>query len=79
MADKISALRALCEEFCELNAQKDIGSVRPSAADIKQTGKLKDILNQMDIALNDHLIFGDGQYFSFSEEKISDSFIIPKP
>lgn len=148
-ADKINALRELCEEFCEYNARKDIGTVRnsrdaakaiahhlkyldheecwiilldrachilkkepitsgavasctidipriiraaiiagasgviichnhpsggarPSTADIKQTGNLKDILNQMDIALNDHLIFGDGQYFSFSEEKISE-------
>ena len=148
-ADKISALRELCEEFCEYNSQKDIetvrnsrdaaramahhlkcldheecwvilldrachilkkepitsgavasctidipriikaaiiagasgviichnhpsGGVRPSIADIKQTGNLKDILNQMDIALNDHIIIGDGNYFSFSDEKVSE-------
>ena len=148
-ADKISALRELCEEFCEFNARTDIetvrnsrdaakamaphlkcldheecwvilldrachilkkeritiggatsciidipriikaaiiagaagvilchnhpsGSVRPSTADVNQTKKLKDILGQLDIAMNDHLIFGDGQYFSFTEEKISE-------
>ena len=29
-ADKISALRELCEEFCEYNSQKDIETVRNS-------------------------------------------------
>lgn len=148
-ADKISALRELCEEFCEYNSQKDIetvrnsrdaaramahhlkcldheecwvmlldrachilkkeritiggatsciidipriikaaiiagaagvilchnhpsGSVRPSTADVNQTKKLKDILDQLDIAMNDHLIFGDGKYFSFSKEHVDD-------
>jgi DNA repair protein RadC len=47
------------------------GCVNPSRSDLEQTGKLKKVLNQLGIVLNDHLIFADGRYFSFSDEKTS--------
>lgn len=45
------------------------GNVRPSAADIRETGQLKDALKVLEISLVDHVIVGDGKWYSFAEEK----------
>ena len=47
------------------------GSVLPSQADIRQTKRLKEVLDLLGISLNDHIIFGDGKYYSFADEKES--------
>lgn len=44
------------------------GNLRPSEADIKITGKLKNASALMDIQLIDHLIVADNSYFSFADE-----------
>lgn len=44
------------------------GKVTPSKADIQMTAKVKEALAFFDISLLDHIIVGDGEYFSFSEE-----------
>lgn len=41
----------------------------PSKADIKATQKLLDALHTLDIHLADHIVIGDGEYFSFNDEK----------
>ena len=46
------------------------GNVRPSAADINLTQKLKRCAEMLDIKLMDHIIVGDmGQYYSFADRK----------
>lgn len=44
------------------------GNLTPSQADIVLTKKIKEAAKLMDIALQDHLIIGDGNYFSFTDE-----------
>lgn len=44
------------------------GNLTPSQADIILTKKIKEAAKLMDIALQDHLIIGDGNYFSFTDE-----------
>ena len=44
------------------------GNSAPSSADIKATEKLRDALKIFDIDLMDHIIIGDNQYYSFSDE-----------
>lgn len=44
------------------------GNLKPSQADITLTKKLKDACNLMEINLLDHLIIGERQYYSFSDE-----------
>ena len=46
------------------------GEVEPSAEDIKTTKKLKEACRIMDIALIDHIIIGNNDYFSFGENGI---------
>jgi DNA repair protein RadC len=43
------------------------GNLRASEADKQLTRKLKEAANLMDIHLMDHLIIGDGAYYSFSD------------
>ena len=45
------------------------GDPTPSIEDIKQTEKLKDASNLLDITLIDHIIVGDQSYFSLAENK----------
>lgn len=45
------------------------GNTRPSKSDLEQTRNLRDILNRLGITLNDHIIIGDGNYFSFADEQ----------
>lgn len=44
------------------------GDVRPGKEDILLTEKLKSAGEFLDIRLNDHLIIGEGAYYSFSDE-----------
>lgn len=46
------------------------GSSKPSTADIRQTSEVKRALDLFDIGLLDHVIIGEGEFYSFSEEKI---------
>lgn len=47
------------------------GSCLPSQADIKETGELKKALGLFDIALLDHVIIGDKEFYSFATEERS--------
>lgn len=47
------------------------GSSSPSAADIKETTKLKSALDTFSISLVDHIIFAESRYYSFADEKES--------
>lgn len=44
------------------------GNLKPSTADIQLTKKISEAGLLLDIAVLDHLIFGDGAYFSFADE-----------
>ena len=44
------------------------GNCMPGVADKEQTMALKRALNVLDIDLLDHIVLGDGEYFSFTEE-----------
>ncbi|HFA49076.1 MAG TPA: DNA repair protein RadC [Bacteroidetes bacterium] len=44
------------------------GSLRPSQADIDLTKKIKEAGKIVDVQLMDHVIIGDGGYFSFRDE-----------
>ena len=44
------------------------GNLRPSQADVGLTNKLRDAGNILDIPVLDHLIIGNGAYYSFKDE-----------
>lgn len=44
------------------------GNLRPSQADISLTNKLKEAGNILEIPVLDHLIIGNGKYYSFKDE-----------
>ncbi len=44
------------------------GNLKPSNPDIQLTKKIKEAAHLFDITLQDHLIIGDGNYFSFADE-----------
>jgi DNA repair protein RadC len=44
------------------------GNVRPSARDIEETKKLKSALALFDIALLDHIIISEDNFYSFADE-----------
>ena len=46
------------------------GNLRPSQADISLTNKIRDAGNILDIPVLDHLIIGNGAYYSFKDEGI---------
>jgi DNA repair protein RadC len=46
------------------------GQLTPSDADIKLTRKLKEAGEMLDLPVLDHLIIGDGNYYSFADEGI---------
>ena len=48
-----------------------VGSSRPSVADINQTAKLKKALDFFNITLLDHIIIARDDFYSFSEEKLT--------
>lgn len=45
------------------------GDPAPSASDVDMTGRLRKALATIDIKLIDHVILGEKEYFSFTEEK----------
>lgn len=45
------------------------GNPKPGLADINETSNLKKVLNTLSINLLDHIIFADGRYFSFAEDR----------
>jgi DNA repair protein RadC len=70
-------MRLICKTAIENNASGIImahnhpsGQVVPSEQDKSITKKMKEGLKVFEIALLDHLIIGDQQYFSFSDEGI---------
>jgi DNA repair protein RadC len=46
------------------------GNLKPSLEDINLTKKIKEAARLMDISVQDHLIVGDQNYFSFADEGI---------
>lgn len=46
------------------------GQLKPSQADHQITKKLKEAGNALDIPVLDHLIIGDGNYYSFADEGV---------
>jgi DNA repair protein RadC len=44
------------------------GNTKPSDADIQLTKKVKEAANLFDVQLLDHVIIGEGSYFSFTDE-----------
>ncbi|HNE44520.1 MAG TPA: JAB domain-containing protein, partial [Chitinophagales bacterium] len=46
------------------------GNLQPSDADISVTKKLRDAAKLMEIAVLDHLIIGDRDYYSFADNGI---------
>lgn len=70
-------MRLICKSAIENHASGIImahnhpsGQVAPSEQDRSITKKMKEGLKVFEIALLDHLIIGDQQYFSFSDEGI---------
>jgi DNA repair protein RadC len=68
-------VRLICKRAIESNASGVViahnhpsGQVLPSEQDKSITKKLKEALKFFDISLLDHLIIGDQQYYSFSDE-----------
>jgi len=69
--------RLICKAAIENNASSIIlahnhpsGQLMPSAEDKNITRKLKEALQLFDIALLDHIIVGDRNYYSFGDEGI---------
>lgn len=46
------------------------GDPTPSPEDVEVTGKIAKLGNEIDIVVHDHLIVGDGQYFSFRKHNL---------
>lgn len=46
------------------------GNLKPSQADMKITRKISEASKLMDISVLDHIIVGDGTYFSFADENL---------
>lgn len=46
------------------------GNIQPSEADKKITKKIRDAGIMLDVAVLDHLIIGDGKYYSFADEGV---------
>lgn len=44
------------------------GQLKPSDLDIKLTNQLRDAGKMLEVTILDHLIIGDGKYFSFADE-----------
>ena len=49
------------------------GSALPSSADISQTKSLQNALKTCGLTLIDHVIIGKGNYYSFSDETLSET------
>ena len=71
ISNKIIARHAVLDMACGiiLVHTHPSGNSTPSAADIKATEKLREALKLFDIELIDHIVIGDGQYYSFVDKK----------
>ena len=74
ISNKIIAHHAVLDMACGviLVHTHPSGNPLPSKADIEQTEKVKKALDVFEIKLIDHIVIGDKQYYSFSDEKVSD-------
>ena len=74
ISNKIIARYAVIDMACGviLVHTHPSGNSTPSAADIKATEKLREALKLFDIELMDHIVIGDGRYYSFADEKTTD-------
>ena len=74
ISNKIIARYAVIDMACGviLVHTHPSGNSTPSAADIKATEKLREALKLFDIELMDHIVIGDGRYYSFADEKATD-------
>lgn len=68
-------IRLICKSAIENNASSIVvahnhpsGQLMPSGQDISITKRLKEALKLFEIALLDHIIVGDGNYYSFADE-----------
>lgn len=70
-------IRLICKSVIENNASAVIiahnhpsGGLVPSTADKDITQKLKNALLQFDVKLSDHIIIGNGDFYSFADDGI---------
>ncbi len=61
------AIELLASGICAFHNHPS-GNLKPSQADIELTRKLKEAARLIDVALIDHLIVGDKNYYSFADE-----------
>lgn len=66
----VKAAIDLCATGAALCHNHPSGNPRPGNADLKMTERLKDALRLFDISLIDHIVLGDGNWFSFAESEI---------
>ena len=73
ISNKIIAHHAIMDMACGviLAHTHPSGNSNPSRADIDATQKLREALKLFEIELVDHIVIGNNQYFSFSEDKIT--------
>ena len=74
ISNKIIAHHAVIDMACGviLVHTYPSGNSTPSKADIDATRKLREALKLFDIKLMDHIIIGEGQYYSFADEEVTD-------
>jgi DNA repair protein RadC len=67
---KVIFQRALARKACSVNLSHNhpSGAPTPSTEDIRLTEKIKSAGNFMDIKVLDHVIIGEGAYYSFADE-----------
>lgn len=73
ISNKIIAHHAVLDMACGviLVHTHPSGNPLPSKADIEKTEELRQALNIFEIELLDHIIIGDNQYYSFSDENVT--------
>lgn len=73
ISNKIIARHAVLDMACGviLVHTHPSGNSNPSRADIDATQKLREALKLFEIELVDHIVIGNNQYFSFSEDEVT--------
>ena len=73
ISNKIIARHAVLDMACGviLAHTHPSGNSNPSRADIDATQKLREALKLFEIELVDHIVIGNNQYFSFSEDEVT--------
>ena len=73
ISNKIIAHHAIMDMACGviLAHTHPSGNSNPSSADIQATQKLREALKLFEIELVDHIVIGNNQYFSFSEDIVT--------